>query len=192
MARNAQSVALLDSILAAGAEVNASIPALKSTPLLMAPAAERTRLDALRWLLDKGADPNPEGIDGDRALDWALYRADKSRMELLRQFGAKRGAGTRAGPFTTPEGTNESRAALEKSVGLLLSAAPSVFKTRGCVSCHNQLLPLQVSALARRKGIAVDRTLVETTIKQVLAVKPRYRFRGCGLSPSNSSISFYS
>jgi uncharacterized protein len=170
VARNAQSVALLDRVLAAGAEVNASIPALKSTPLLMATAAERTRLDALRWLLDKGADPNAEGIDGDRALDWAVYRADKSRMELLRRFGAKAGAGTRAVPFTTPEGANESRAALERSVGLLLSAAPAVFKTRGCVSCHHQLLPLQVSALASR---------IEPELLQVCLFAPiRDRYRG--------------
>ena len=58
IAHGAQSVTLLDRMLAAGADVNAPIKVLKSTPLLMATAAEQTRPDSLRWLLDKGADPN--------------------------------------------------------------------------------------------------------------------------------------
>ena len=40
----------------------------------MATAAEQTRPETLRWLLDKGADPNAEGINGDRALDWAIVQ----------------------------------------------------------------------------------------------------------------------
>ena len=91
IAPGAKSVTLLDRMLAAGADVNAPIKVLKSTPLLMATAAEQTRPDSLRWLLDKGADPNVEGTDGDRALDWASYRADQNRIDLLKRYGAKPG-----------------------------------------------------------------------------------------------------
>src|ERR1051325_11430045 len=112
----------------------------------MAYAAERTRLETLRWSRDKAADPNAEGSDGDRPWDWAMYRADQDRSQLFRRFGAKPGAAKRAAAYATPEGVTDSRSALKRSAALLLSAAPSVFKAKACVSCHNQLLPLQVSA----------------------------------------------
>ena len=99
VARNAQSVTLLDRMLAAGADVNAPINAshdcLKSTPLLMATAAEQTRPEALRWLLDKGADPNAEGINGDRALGLGIVpgRPEQNRpARTLRRKGRCRDA----------------------------------------------------------------------------------------------------
>jgi hypothetical protein len=50
-------------------------------------------------------------------------------------------------------------------------------------------LPLQVSAVARRKGIAVDQTLVETTLKQVLAVfKPLAEQAMQGEQPSDNTL----
>jgi hypothetical protein len=155
----------------------------------MATAAERTRLDALKWLLDKGADPNAEAINGDRALDWASYRADQSRIDLLKRYGAKPGAATRAVSFPSPEGTNDARAALQKSVALLLPTAPAVFKARACITCHNQALPMQVSAAARQKGIPIDEHLLEITLKQVLAVfKPIAEQAMQGEQPSDNTL----
>lgn len=170
IAHGAQSVNLLDRMLAAGADVNAPINVIKSTPLLMATAAEQTRPDALRWLLEKGADPNAEGINGDRALDWASYREDQSRIDLLTRYGAKPGAATRALSYPLPEGIKDARSALEKSVALLLSTAPAVFKARACITCHNQTLPMQAAAVARQKGLPIDEQLLELTLKQVIAV----------------------
>ena len=106
VAPNAQSVRLLDGMLAAGADVNAPIDAFigsiafKSTSLLMAVSAEQTRPEALLWLLEKGADPNAEDINGNRALDWATYRADQSRIDLLNRYGAK--AVPRRAPIRMP------------------------------------------------------------------------------------------
>ena len=116
IAGSAQSVTLLDRVLAAGADVNARIVALKSTPLIMATAAEQTRPETLKWLLDKGADPNAKGIDGDRALDWAIYRADQGRIDLLKRYGANPGAATRVTSYPPPEGVADPRAAVERSV----------------------------------------------------------------------------
>ena len=55
-------------------------------------------------------------------------------------------------------------------VALLLPTAPVVFKTRACITCHNQALPMQVAAVVRQKGIPIDEQLLEMTLKQVLAV----------------------
>ena len=100
VAPNAQSVTLLDRMRAAGADVNAPInafagtTAFKSTPLLMAASAEQTRPEALLWLLEKGADPNAENINGNRALDWAMYRRPEQNRpaEPLRRKGRYRDA----------------------------------------------------------------------------------------------------
>ena len=55
IARSAQSVTLLDRMLAAGADVNAPINVLKSTPLLMATAAEQTRPEAPEMAAGQGS-----------------------------------------------------------------------------------------------------------------------------------------
>jgi ankyrin repeat protein len=168
IAASAQSVTLLDRVLAAGADVNARIVALTSTPLIMATAAEQTRTETLKWLLDKGADPNAKGIDGDRALDWAIYRADQGRIDLLKRYGANPGAATRVTSYPPPEGVADPRAAVERSVSLLLATAPVVFQTRHCITCHNQTLPVQAAMVARQKGIPIDKRLLETNLKQTL------------------------
>jgi hypothetical protein len=195
VARNAQSVTLLDRMLTAGADVNAPINAvvgtleLKSTALLMATSAERTRPETLAWLLEKGADPNVEGTNGNRALDWAMYRADQSRIDLLNRYGAKTGAATRAHRYPAPEGINDARVALERSAALLLSVAPVVFKVRSCITCHNQTLPMQVAAAARQKGIPIDDQLLGTTLKQVLAsFKPIAKQAMQGEQPSDGTL----
>jgi ankyrin repeat protein len=136
--------------------VNPPIDVLKSTPLVMATAAEQTSLDALRWLLEKGANPNAESINGDRPLDWASYRTDQSRIDLLKRYGAKPGAVARGGTYPQPEGVADARTALSRSAALLLLSAPVVFKKRACITCHNQTLLTQVGVAARQKGIPVD------------------------------------
>jgi len=195
VAPNAQSVTLLDRMRAAGADVNAPInafagtTAFKSTPLLMAASAEQTRPEALLWLLEKGADPNAENINGNRALDWAMYRADQSRIDLLNRYGAKAATATRAHSYPAPGGTNDARVALQRSAALLLSTAPAVFKLRSCITCHNQTLPMQVAVAARQKGIPIDDQLLETTLKQVLAVfKPVARQAMQGEQPSDGAL----
>ena len=162
---------LLDRMLAAGADVNAPINVLKSTPLLMATAAEQTRPDALRWLLDKGADPNAEGINGGPGVGLGLLqgRPEQNRpAQALRRQARRRNArslvSSRLKALTTP-------ALRWKRVWrCCFRLAPAVFKARGCITCHNQALPMQVSAVARQKGIPIDEQLLEMTLKQVLAV----------------------
>ena len=55
IAHGAKSVTLLDRMLAAGADVNAPIKVLKSTPLLMATAAEQTRPELAEMVAGQGS-----------------------------------------------------------------------------------------------------------------------------------------
>ena len=157
-----------------GAEVNAIIPGLKWTPLMMAAASEQTPIATLKLLLDKGADPNAEDAQGERPLDWATYRNDPKRVEMLKQFGAKPGNGPRHTTFPPPEGISDARTSISRSALLLLTAAPVVFQQRGCITCHNQTLPAQVAALARKKGVAVNQVLARKNFAQILSLAKPY------------------
>ena len=154
-----------------GADVNFRTGPYGRTPLMTAAASEQATPATLKMLLDKGADPNAEDSEGERPLDWARYRADRGRIDVLEQYGAKPGKGPRQQIYPAPEARTipDPITALTRSVGLLLPAAPVVFQTRGCITCHSQALPAEAAAVARRKGIAVDQELAGKNLKQILA-----------------------
>jgi ankyrin repeat protein len=85
---------LLERLIAAGADVNARIDVLKSTPLVMATAAEQTSLDTLTWLLEKGANPN-------QRRRWcpvvALYSRKGARIRYAGAYKGARHHGDRMG-----------------------------------------------------------------------------------------------
>ena len=153
-----------------GADVNARVTGFDRTPLITAASSEGTRPEALQLLLDKGADPNAEDADGERALDWAIYRQDQGKIKVLEQHGAKRGSGPRHQTYSAPEGIADARTSLSRSVSLLLPPASVVFRNRGCITCHSQSMPQQVAAAARMKGIEVNEELAGKNLKQILAV----------------------
>ena len=131
-----------------GADVNARVPGYNRTPLITAASSEGTGPATLKLLLDKGADANAEDIDGERALDWAMYRQDQRKIEVLEQYGAKPGSGPRHQTYPLPGGIADARTSLRQSLSLLLPSAPVVFKKRGCITCHSQSMPQQVAAAA--------------------------------------------
>jgi hypothetical protein len=97
-----------------------------------------------------------------------MYRADRARIEVLEQYGAKAGKGPRRQTYPAPEGIADARASLTRSVNLLLPAAPVIFQKRGCVSCHSQALPAELAAVARKKGIAVNEEQAAKNRTQIL------------------------
>jgi ankyrin repeat protein len=56
---------------------------------LVADAAERRDVDALRALLKQGADPNAAQADGATALHWAVHWDDHQAVDILVRAGAK-------------------------------------------------------------------------------------------------------
>ena len=162
---------LLEKWIAMGADVNGKLLPYQRTPLMTAAASEQSTPATLKLLLEKGADPNAEDIEGERPLDWAIYRADQARIDLLRQYGAKPGHGPRQEVYPAPEagGIADARTSLNRAVALLLPTAPLVFEKRGCVTCHSQALPGQLAAVARAKGIAVNEELARKNMQEMLA-----------------------
>jgi ankyrin repeat protein len=161
---------LLEKWLAMGADVNARSGNYRKTALLGAVSAEQVSPVVVKLLLEKGADPNVEDAEGERPLDWATYRADSEKIELLRRYGAMPGKGPRQETYPAPEGMDDARDSLSRSAALLLPTAAAPFRQRGCITCHNQTMPAMVAVAARQKGIAVNEELEQRNLREMLAV----------------------
>ena len=99
---NGGSMEMLQLLLKHGADVNGWDSKHQATPLLM--AMFRNNKDAMRMLLDAGADPNAVGAEGDMPLLWAAERNDLEMAQLFLKFGAaktidKYGAFSRGTPL---------------------------------------------------------------------------------------------
>jgi len=146
-----------------GADVNAVPPGAQyqRTALMNAVSSEAEGADTVRLLLDHGADANARMAEGETSLDWAIYKGDRAKIEVLEQHGAVRGNGPRREAIPAPDsgGIADPRMSLAKSVGQLLPAASTFRDKTSCISCHHNALPAMAAAAARRKGIAVNEEL---------------------------------
>ena len=120
------------------------------------PRADRDRMVA--WLLSKGVDPNATNDRGDTAYHLAARVGIASTLELLVKAGAKEVKEE----WPRPSGGAPSvEAAVRKILPLLETSGEAVFKSRACVSCHNNSLPAMTVSLARKKGFAVNEEQVK-------------------------------
>jgi ankyrin repeat protein len=124
---------------------------LMQAVLSMEPGSDRDRM--VEWLLAKGADPNAKNDRGDTAYLLAARVRIPSTLALLKKAGAQETAEV----WPTPAGGTDSvEAAVRKILPLLETSGEPVFKSRSCVSCHNNSLQAMTVALARKKGFAVN------------------------------------
>ncbi len=62
------------------------------------------------------------------------------------------------------------RTAVEKSLSTLEKSGPVFVKTSGCISCHNNTLPLMAASAARSKHIPVDTQSEQKQVTSVIGV----------------------
>src|SRR5215467_4779238 len=155
-----QPTALIARWLDAGADVNASNPAFYArTALLTAVTSEDGSPETVKLLLEHGANPNARMTEGESPLDWAIYKGDRAKIEILQQHHATRGNGPRQEETAPPQkgSTNlDARVSMTRSVSRLLDASPGFREKTNCISCHHNTMPALATAAARRKGIEIN------------------------------------
>lgn len=107
-------------------------------------------------LLSRGARTDLKEENGNTALTLAhRFGPADPIVQALRHAkapGAPEPIPVSAAPAKSP------RHAVERALPLLQTTAPSVWKTRGCVSCHSNTVPDMVTSLARQQGFQLDST----------------------------------
>ena len=155
----------------AGGDVNSSLAAQYSrTPLMNAVTSEAEGVETVKLLLDKGANPNAETTEGERPLDWATYKGDRGKIEVLEKYGAMRGRGPRREDIAPPAagGVSDPRVSLTRSVSRLMDVAPKFREQATCVSCHHNAMPALAAAAAKRRGIEVDQVKAQKNLNDIL------------------------
>jgi ankyrin repeat protein len=142
---------LLDHGASLDAKDREGFTLLMQAVLSMEPAADRDRM--VQWLLAKGVDPNAKNDRGDTAYSLAARMGSPSTLQLLAKAGAKE---VREDWPKPAGGSPDARTAIKKILSTLEMSGEAVFKSRGCVSCHNNSLPAMTVGLARRKGFQVN------------------------------------
>ncbi len=169
---NWQSVEVASRWIELGADVNATNAAQYGrTPLLTAVTSEAAGADIVRLLLERGADPNAGMTEGERPLDWAIYKGDRAKINVLEQHGATRGNGPRQESIAPPPagGISDPRLSLTRSTARLLDVAPRFREQAPCISCHHNALPALAAATVRRKGIEINETNARKNLDALLA-----------------------
>jgi ankyrin repeat protein len=121
--------------------------------LVRASGSDLMLVDAVRALLDRGADLNGTMPDGTNALGLARLTGDKPVVNLLLAAGAHDVARL---PAPAPHPAATINAALNRTLPLVQQSDVTFLRKTGCVSCHNNALTAMTVSAARRKGFAVD------------------------------------
>src|SRR5581483_7219326 len=78
-------------------------------------------------------------------------------------------------PWPKPAGgAPDARTAVQRVLPLLEMSGEAVFKSRGCVACHNNSLPAMTVALARKKGFPVNEAQAKKELGFAVATDKPY------------------
>lgn len=158
-------------LLAAGADVKPR-DASGSTALMWASYSEHGDAAAVNALLAAGADVHPANQWGETALTWAKRRGETAVVAALQKAGARENGPATEAVTLRPTSTTDLptiRAAVEKTLPPLQALGAPSFKKTGCISCHNNLLPMMAAASARDLGFQYDADQLTRNTKLVAA-----------------------
>jgi ankyrin repeat protein len=167
-ARN--DLATASALIARGAKVNAE-DLWGNTALMWAAYSEQGNPEIVDMLMKNGADINHKNKMGETAFTWAARRGETKITALLKPGAA---VPEKEQPATlAPVSFSEKQslfAAIDKGLPVLQKSGPAVFKQRGCVSCHNNMLPSIAAMQARNQGHKIDDAAMEREQKTLLSI----------------------
>lgn len=148
-------------------------------------------LDALRVMVEKGADIQARDGAGSTTLMWAAFN-DSGKTELVEELlklGVDPNIRNKSGetalmwamrrgytPVVTAlkkGGASDApmiKESVERAIALLQKSGPQFVKVSGCSSCHHQSLPQMTIGMARERGFAVDEQISQQQVKAVMAM----------------------
>lgn len=157
---------MVELLIASGANVNAK-DGLGYTPLTWAAMSETGNARAVRALLKAGADPNVKGaFDGTPAM----FAARKGQTDIAAALGVERTARSAKAIETSasePSDAAAVRRAIAKGISILQPTGPKFVKVSGCVSCHNNTLPVMAMRMAQDRGIPIDTANLDQQVKAI-------------------------
>lgn len=160
-------------LLKKGAKVDAE-DMFGDTAFMWAAYSDLDRPGLLRMLLDRGADLNHKNKMGETALTWAARRGDTRTVEYLKSHHAidpQSNGGAPAPALTFNAAPNiDVAAAIDKALPLLQKGGPQVFKQRGCISCHNNMMAATAVGVAQSHGHAIDQKAADREQKTMLSM----------------------
>ena len=130
-ARSPETVRLL---LGAGADINAR-DVRGMTPIMLAVATDHPNEQIVRMVLAKAPAMDARSKAGETALDWAIKFQNPAILPLIRN-ASKGIQPSKQEPVSITYAKLDTRAAVEKSVGILQKTTASFFREGGCISCH--------------------------------------------------------
>jgi ankyrin repeat protein len=130
-------------------------------PAILADAAMRHDVKAVRSLLAKGASVNTPQADGMTALHWAAQHADAEMTALLLRSGAAVKAVTRIGAYTPLHVASEVGSAQVVSALLKSGADPKAITTTGVTPLHLAAMSGSVGAVTALLDRGADANATE-------------------------------
>jgi ankyrin repeat protein len=167
-------VGTLKALLDHGAEVDARLSSARRdlkgrTPLMLAASSDYLPAEAVKMLIDRGADVGAKGPEGETALDLAKRNGDSPVTDLLRRSGALE-AGAFPARITAPDPAPSARGALGRSLPLLQRSDVTFIEKAGCVSCHNNTLTAMTVAVARAHHLPLDESVARAQRAKIAAL----------------------
>lgn len=143
-----------------------------NTALMWAGSCDKADPKLVALLLQKGADRDHKNKMGETALTWAQRRGDTKVVALLGRGNAASQRDQAAGlPIEVSSSRGQNLfAAIDKSLPILQKAGPAVFKQRGCISCHTNMLPTMAAIMARTQGHKIDETAMNQEYDNLLSI----------------------
>jgi ankyrin repeat protein len=148
--------AVIDTLIAAGADVNANDVRHLSV-LMTAVATDHGDPAVVRALIARGADVNVKDLNGETALDWAMKAGSTQEVAMLKRAGAH--AGTPAAAVIVPPAAPVAAAdAVQRAIAVLERTSGTFFERGACGACHAQNIADIALTSARRRLPSIPNT----------------------------------